>query len=470
MPSQTSRLAISFWALLLVIFAIWNGNAQAHRLKGSDASADALLVWRGAEDFSAGVLRGMRLDPDGSLAWSDSLPPREYGNSATPLPYHVYMSPEVKLPFPATEFLPSWNVEFDTAQMGFAVDLRFRWAADPSEPGASNSQPTTHNPQLACSSPSTWSAWYDLGTDGTDDPTSPPLMMKDSFVLVDDDYVIANQPAVAIQWRIRFWKGSAFGDTTTSASTATTATPSSRAEEFVRWASRPRLRHFALAAANPVMPPAEVMPNAKRVEMRRQLLADLPAAPSKVNSGALTLDLARVPWRTQVIGPPLEDYICCPTSVSIVKEYFGDSCPTTDVAARAFDRRAGIYGCWPRAAQVLSESGLDTWVERFRSLDEAEPYFRLGLPIIVSLQIRKGDLEEAPNYDTGGHIIVLRGIDADGRILVSDPGRSKRENGFRAYKREGIQRVWINRGGVGIIGAPHEWHLPRPYCFLEGGK
>ncbi len=416
--------------------------ASAHKLRHSLDAVDSLLVWRGGESFAPGRFIGATLTSAGEIALAEMAPAS--GNAAasarqTPdFLYGEYLSPAVPLPGGATEFLPAWNFDFDPAAAGFAIELRFRWepgaaagttTATLAQPPPRRRQPPEIPPHLR------WSAWYHLGADGlVDDPTSAPLHLEDAAALVDDDYLVAASRAVAVQWRARLWRSA--------------EAPA---------AAGPRLRMLTLAASDPNAAPGSALPAAERARRRAALLETAPDRPP--------ITLENFPWQTQILGSKIDNLICCPVSVTMVRNYYGDPAPPLEVAARCFDRRVRIYGCWPRATQVLSEAVGAAWIERFRAVEEAEPFFAKGIPVIVSLKIRKGDIKVDPEYATSGHIIVLCGVDAGGRIIIADPGCTRRHEGYRALDRDDIERIWIQNGGIGLIAAPPAHHLPRSYTF-----
>lgn len=427
------RLGCVLALLLVALLLAAPRRAEAHRLKGSDSAADALIVQRGREAFSKGTFAAAtRLDADGRVALDVSASPAAHVRAKAW--YGEYLSAPVELPFPCVEFLPAWNVDLDPFTEGFAIDARLRWTGRTGD--------------------AAWSDWYHLGAYGIADPTSATLHLRDDDGEVDEDYILARSRAVALQWRWRVWRG-------------TEPNPASVAPK-----APPRLGLVTFAVSDP-RPPA----------------ADQGSIPARSDSGTARIESSRIekdplstdgvrgieipdfPWRSQVMGTRIDGRICCATSVNMALTYYGHPEPTVDTTQRCLDPRLRIYGVWPRATQVLSEAGLDAWIERFRTMEDTRPYLEKGVPILISIQARRGDIDSAPYKTTGGHILVLRGYDADGHPLVSDPATSDREKGYTKWRPEELQRVWLDNGGVGMIAARPEMGFPKPYVRrLAGAK
>jgi hypothetical protein len=167
--------------------------------------------------------------------------------------------------------------------------------------------------------------------------------------------------------------------------------------------------------------------------------------------GTWAVDLP-VPYRAQGDSTKaLAGQICSPTSTSMVLQYFGVDRPTIENASAIYDQDSGIFGNWGRAVARAGELGMDGWVMRFRNWDQVKAMISAGQPIICSIKAKKGDFQGPYIYeDTDGHLIVIRGLTADGNAIVNDPARRAKGNGF-VYNREDVERIWIGHGGVGYI-------------------
>jgi hypothetical protein len=160
----------------------------------------------------------------------------------------------------------------------------------------------------------------------------------------------------------------------------------------------------------------------------------------------------KIPFRAQGDSTKaLAGQICSPTSVSMVMHHFGVDRPTIENALSIYDEDSGIFGNWGRAVARAGELGLDGWVTRFRNWDQVKATVAQGQPIICSIKAKKGDFQGPYIYEsTGGHLIVLRGLTPEGNVIVNDPARRVKGDGF-VYNREDVERIWIGHGGVGYV-------------------
>lgn len=138
--------------------------------------------------------------------------------------------------------------------------------------------------------------------------------------------------------------------------------------------------------------------------------------------------------------------LCSPASVAMVLAYAGSACAVERVAGAAYDPAHDLYGNWPRNTQAAFEiSGRPARVARIGSWREAEALIERGVPIVASIQVREGELPEAPYAGTEGHLIVITGFDANGDVHVNDPACADEVSGVRVYGRRGMTRVWLER-------------------------
>ena len=55
-----------------------------------------------------------------------------------------------------------------------------------------------------------------------------------------------------------------------------------------------------------------------------------------------------------------------------------------------------------------------------------------------------------------GHLIVVRGLDGKGNVLVNDPAGDNPQEGIVAYDLKTLTELWVDHGGV----AYHLWPEP----------
>jgi hypothetical protein len=181
-------------------------------------------------------------------------------------------------------------------------------------------------------------------------------------------------------------------------------------------------------------------------EARREQLAWRPEI-----VGNWAVDLG-VPFRAQGDSTrALAGQICSPTSTSMVMQYCGVDRPTVENALAIYDADTDIFGNWGRAVARAGEMGLDAWIMRFRNWDQVKAMIAAGQPIICSIKAEKGDFKGPFIYEsTDGHLIVIRGLTADGGVIVNDPARRVKGDGF-VYRQDDLGRAWMGHGGVGYL-------------------
>jgi hypothetical protein len=169
---------------------------------------------------------------------------------------------------------------------------------------------------------------------------------------------------------------------------------------------------------------------------------------------------------------------CSPTSTSMVVAYW-DRGPTpkqyawvkqayrqpwVDYAAR-YTYASGYdgTGMWPFNTAYSGRFGLDSFVTRLRSLREAELFIEAGIPVVASIAFDPGELDGAPIGSTSGHLLVIRGFTAGGKVIVNDPAAPTARTVRRVYRRGQLERAWIgSTGGVAYIIHPSSTPLPSP--------
>jgi hypothetical protein len=301
-----------------------------------------------------------------------------------------YVSEPQRPGFGFQDILPSWNIALDERTQGYRIHLR---VAD--EAGR-------------------WSPWFYFGSAGTmlDPKPARRVMRSAGWGEVDVDHLRLSKPAAAYQYRVSLENRRSRGQAPALLRFSVCA--SDRGGDEARW-----------KAAEAAKPP-----------LGDDWLTTLP-----------------VPYRSQrwIADRRTAGSICCPTCIAMVLEGSGVSLPTLQVAGEAFDAENGIYGNWPRAAQLVVKHGLESYVTRFRRDEDVKRMIARGLPVVASIRARKGELTRARYDRTAGHLILIRGFTRDGDYIVNDPYSEGPEGEESVYPREDIRRVWFDKGGAGIV-------------------
>ncbi len=138
-----------------------------------------------------------------------------------------------------------------------------------------------------------------------------------------------------------------------------------------------------------------------------------------------------------------------------------------DSAARnVFDYTYDGAGNWPfNTAYAATRGTLRGFVTRLRSLTEAEAFIAAGIPLVVSVSFKKGELTGA-GYGTNGHLMVIRGFTAAGDVIANDPASHLLADNTQVrvvYDRAQFENVWVpHSGGIVYVIAPAARALPTP--------
>lgn len=159
-----------------------------------------------------------------------------------------------------------------------------------------------------------------------------------------------------------------------------------------------------------------------------------------------------VPFRAQGIEDrSISGSICSPTSVSMLLQWAGVDRPTQENALAIWDDDYALFGNWNRAVQYAATLGMESHLERFTTMDQVRARLAEGQPIIASINFDAGTFPSNVLKSTDGHLIVIRGFNEAGDLIVNDPASKDRGNGV-VYKADELANAWLrNTGGVGYI-------------------
>jgi len=318
-----------------------------------------------------------------------------------------WMTAEIEADFPFTEVLPSWSAE-TPKDTGITIQLRTRDA----ESGE-------------------WSPWLYMGQWGrTVHWPSRTLWFEGKSGeagAVNTDYLLLRRPANALQARVDFL--------------------SFDIEDKLR----PALHRLVLAYAGVVEDEAR----------RTELLAGY-HPPSKALSTGEEIDLAVPFFGNGMTGPDMKSSTCSPSSTTMAMSWHGVNRPLMENCAAIFDPEYAIFGSWPRNTARAAELGLDAYVTRVRSWAQVREELERGNPVIASIRFGEGEFPGNVMKETSGHLILVRGLTAEGDPIVNDP--ASLDKGRRIiYKADELASAWFDKGGAAyIIRRPEQPFQPLP--------
>ena len=195
------------------------------------------------------------------------------------------------------------------------------------------------------------------------------------------------------------------------------------------------------------------------VENAAVVVSGTPTTPGGLQPGnpANWDTLLRVPECSQMVYPDGGEVWCSPTSVAMVLNYWQGQSGACAAGVRAavsgvYDRIYDGHGNWPfnAAYAYAAGRGLEAYVTRFTSLAQAEEWVAAGVPVIMSISWRRGELAGAPVPVSNGHLVVLVGFDTRGNPIINDPAAASNADVRRTYRRGQLEPAWL-RGSGGTV-------------------
>jgi hypothetical protein len=166
--------------------------------------------------------------------------------------------------------------------------------------------------------------------------------------------------------------------------------------------------------------------------------------------------------RRELAVPELSQYVdaapgergwCAPASIAMLLGAWGMAARVEEVAAGVFDRAYGGTGNWAFAVAYAGARGLAAATAYLRDAVNLEQFVAAGLPLAVSVSWAADALPGAPLAQSDGHLMVVRGFDARGDVIVNDPAAPQVRC---VYPRAAFVRCWLGHGGVALLAAPPE--------------
>jgi len=395
--------------IVVVLFALAPSVAAE---SGIDSGFQTGFVrWRAAENgFADWTLSGVQLNA-GALEFNDATATNGtdpyssggyYGGNyynAGSFRVGEAISPEITTDFNYKEAIASWNA---TTPPGSWVEVQFR-----AQYGAR------------------WSKWYVLGIWAADDSTISRHSVRlqgdtDGFVAVDT-FVSSAKKATTNKFQVK----------------------------------------LLLFSTNGAIPSVQNASVAYSTEAPKNAADTSGGNPANWNT------LINVPECSQMVYTDGGEVWCSPTSTSMVLGSWGYMPGVCEDRVR--DAVVGVYdwiydghGNWPFNTAYAAEHGYEGYVARFTSLEKAEEFVKAGVPVIMSIAWKKGDMTNSNISSTNGHLLVLVGFDAAGNPIINDPAWPSDEEVQNMYLRSEFEHLWLEASGgtvyliypAGMTGLP----------------
>ena len=165
-----------------------------------------------------------------------------------------------------------------------------------------------------------------------------------------------------------------------------------------------------------------------------------------------TLANKSLPSISQMLqNPRIGSRACSPVATAMVMSAHRKGVVTEQVIAECHDPVTGMYGLWPLAVSAAANAGLIGAVELFDSWTPALECLAAGLPLVASIRYAAGELPGAAMNATGGHLVVVTGVDGD-EVLINDPAAPNHGTVSRRCPLDAFSRAWFrHRGAVYIL-------------------
>jgi len=386
-----------FARMLLIGVFMLNTVSSVSAKKGGVGYQTGFVRWRSvAGEFSGWSLNGVKLNASGALEFdpATSTPGTDPYAAGAYNGENYYnggsffvgeaTGPEIATPFNYTEAIASWNA---TTPSGTWVEAQFR------------AQYGTR-----------WSKWYTLGIWASDYSTIHRHSVQsqgdsDGYVAVDT-FVSTNKKEATSKFQLKIRLFSVDGTAISSVKNASAA--------------------YSTSAPK--------------------------SATVSTGDASLWNRSLSVPKCSQMVYPDGGEVWCSPTSTSMVLAYWDGYTGPCEPRVRAavdgvYDWIYNGHGNWPFNTAYAATQGYEAYVARFVSLKKAEEFVAAGVPVIMSIAWKKGDLTGSGVDSTNGHLLVLVGFDAQGNPIVNDPASASDSAVQHIYLRSEFEPLWLQASG-----------------------
>jgi len=160
------------------------------------------------------------------------------------------------------------------------------------------------------------------------------------------------------------------------------------------------------------------------------------------------------PGHSQMLeNPRIASRICSPISTGMVIGHHGHSVDWHSLLRDCYDPVTKMYGMWPLAIRAASHYGCLGAVELFSGWQEVGACLAADIPLVASIRFGNGLLPGAPLGASGGHLIVVHGLNSTS-ALVNDPAASNHGSVARSYSTQALAEAWFRHRGAAYILLP----------------
>jgi hypothetical protein len=397
--------------------------AAASQVSGLKADPDVRNItyreWTTDAEFATGAAAGAGISAD-ALVIASALSTTQYTDpfgtaGARSYDYATWTSPTVPLGYAATEAIASWNANTPGGTW-LQVELR----------GTTEAATTTK--------------WYVLGRWAANDNeihrTSVPAQGDVDGSVAIDTFVAASGHAItSYQLRVTLYRPA-----------GTTQTPTLRSIGAMASAVPGPKRKPVASPGSGIATTLDVPTYSQEVHVGQYPEYD---GGGEAWCSPTSTSMVVASWHT---GPTPSDY-------AWVDPSYAD--PWVDHAARmTYDYNYQGAGNWPFNAAYAATFGLDGFVTRLRSMDEVEQFVDAGIPLVLSLAMKKNEVPGA-GYTTNGHLLVVVGFTATGDAVINDPFAPSDSEVRKVFSRAEFENAWLNTSG-GVVYVIHPTGVALP--------
>lgn len=185
---------------------------------------------------------------------------------------------------------------------------------------------------------------------------------------------------------------------------------------------------------------------------------------------ALTTPEIIIPLRSQMLYPNGGSVWCSPTCITMLLAYWhertGDSRlaayteheAVPNLAARfCYDPAYEGTGNWIFNTAFAASLGLDAYVARFDHLTELESWLRAGVPVVISVAWKEGELQGAAVSQSNGHLMIVTALQGE-YVVTADPAGRDTSEVRRVYRADELGHAWQkNSQGTVYLIYPQGW-------------